>query len=61
MGTLERVVTIDDPGAYAKPFTLKFSARLSNPGDEIMEYICNENNQYGGAGGFTMPPVTTAK
>ena len=52
MGHLAREVTIDDPGAYSRPFTLKFTATLSNPGDEIIEYICNENNQYGGAGGF---------
>jgi hypothetical protein len=44
MNTLENRVTIDDPGAYAKPFTLTFTARL-RPGEELMEYICNENNQ----------------
>jgi hypothetical protein len=55
MGTLERVVTIEDPDAYSKPFTLRFTARLSNPEDELIEYICNENNQYGGAGGFQTP------
>ena len=59
MGTLERAITIDDPGAYSKPFIVRFEARLSNPGDEILEYICNENNQYGGAGGFAMPPAVT--
>jgi hypothetical protein len=42
--TLENVVTIDDPGAYAKPFTVKFTAKLK-PGWDLMEYICNENNQ----------------
>jgi hypothetical protein len=57
LGNLSREVLIDDPGAYSRPFTLKFAARLSNPGDEIMEYICNENNQYGGAGGFPQPPA----
>jgi hypothetical protein len=57
LGHLAREVLIDDPGAYARPFTLKFEALLSNPGDEIMEYICNENNQYGGAGGFPQPPA----
>ena len=57
LGNLAREVLIDDPGAYSKPFTVKFAARLSNPGDEIMEYICNENNQYGGAGGFPQPPA----
>ena len=51
-GRLDREVTIDDPGAYSKPFTLKFNATLSNPGDDIIEYICNENNQYGASGGF---------
>jgi hypothetical protein len=56
LGTLERVVTIDDPGAYSKPFTLRFTATLSNPGDEIMEYICNENNQYGAPGSAATPP-----
>ncbi|HEX6999052.1 MAG TPA: hypothetical protein VF322_12995 [Gammaproteobacteria bacterium] len=43
-GTLENVVTIIDPGAYAKPFTVKYTATL-RPGWELMEYICNENNQ----------------
>jgi hypothetical protein len=44
MGTLENVTTIIDPGAYAKPFTIKFNATL-RPGWDLMEYICNENNQ----------------
>jgi hypothetical protein len=43
-GELENVTTIYDPGAYAKPFTIKHTATL-RPGWEIMEYICNENNQ----------------
>jgi hypothetical protein len=42
--TLENVTTIIDPGAYAKPFTAKFTAELK-PGWDLMEYICNENNQ----------------
>jgi hypothetical protein len=48
-------VTIEDPGTYTKPFTVTFNARLSNPGDEMMEYICQENNQYGIAGGTANP------
>jgi hypothetical protein len=37
-------VTIDDPGAYTKPFTLH--GRSAYQFDtEVMEYICNENNQ----------------
>ena len=45
-GRMENKVTIDDPGAYTRPFTLTFMATAS-PGDEVMEYICQENNQYG--------------
>ena len=44
LGQLENKVTIDDPGAYSKPFTLTFTARL-RPNEELMEYICQENNQ----------------
>ena len=45
MGTLVNTVTIEDPTYYSKPFTVSFTARLQAPGDEIMEYICQENNQ----------------
>jgi len=54
---LVNTVTIDDPGAYSRPFTVSFNARLNPPGDEIMEYICQENNQYGIAGGHPNPLV----
>jgi len=47
LGQMENVVTIDDRGAYTKPFTVRFMATLSPPGDELLEYICQENNQYG--------------
>ena len=43
-GTLENKVTLDDPGAYSRPFTLTFVANL-RAGEELIEYICNENNQ----------------
>jgi len=46
LGEMENKVTIDDPGAYSKPFTLTFMA-TTTPGDELLEYICQENNQYG--------------
>ncbi|HEY1305521.1 MAG TPA: hypothetical protein VGF24_18325 [Vicinamibacterales bacterium] len=45
IGTLVIETTIDDPGAYTKPFKISFTARL-RPGEELMEYICNENNGY---------------
>jgi hypothetical protein len=44
LGTLVNQVTIDDPGAYSRPFTLTFTARL-RPNEELLEYICQENNQ----------------
>ena len=37
-----RQVTIDDPGAYTKPFTVQTKGRYQ-PGWELMEYICQEN------------------
>lgn len=32
-----------------------FMARLQAHSDELMEYICQENNQYGIAGGHVNP------
>ncbi|NOT28028.1 MAG: hypothetical protein HOP16_18240 [Acidobacteria bacterium] len=61
MGHMEIKITVDDPGAYSRPFTLTFNARLSNPGDELMEYVCQENNQYGIAGGHPNPLAEPAK
>jgi hypothetical protein len=43
--TLVNEITIDDPGAYSRPFTVRFTADLAPAGDELMEYICAENNQ----------------
>jgi len=42
-GRLTYEVTIDDPGAYTKPFTLYGDHTYEN-GTELIEYICNENN-----------------
>jgi hypothetical protein len=44
MGHLVNEITIDDPGAYSRPWKATFTATL-RPGEEIMEYICQENNQ----------------
>ena len=62
-GHLENVVTIEDPGTYTKPFTVKFMATWT-PGDELLEYICQENNQYGVVtlpGGLKPPDTTNGK
>ena len=44
LGTLLEEVTIDDPGAYTRSFTINASHRLL-PNDELMEYICQENQR----------------
>jgi hypothetical protein len=44
-GHLEIAMTIDDPGAYAKPWTIVLP--LTYQADtELLEYICSENNRY---------------
>jgi carboxypeptidase family protein len=43
-GHLDYEMTIDDPGTYVKPWTIKRASNLL-VGDEIGEYICTENNQ----------------
>jgi hypothetical protein len=45
LGHLEKEVTIDDPGAYVKPWTIKKAAILAPAGFEMQEYVCNENNR----------------
>jgi hypothetical protein len=36
-------VTVDDPGAYTAPWSGQFNLR-NVPGDELFEYICQDNN-----------------
>ena len=43
LGHLELEITIDDPGAYSKPWKMRRSLMLA-PDEEIREYICNENH-----------------
>ncbi|HEY6506762.1 MAG TPA: hypothetical protein VIY56_02035 [Vicinamibacterales bacterium] len=43
-GTLEIDVTIDDPKAYTKPFTVRVNQRLMVD-QEMIEFICNENER----------------
>jgi hypothetical protein len=56
-GTLVNDVTLEDPGALAHSVNLKFTSRLLRPNPatgtgDLLEFICNEDNQYGSAGGF---------
>ena len=40
-GTLEIEATFSDPGAYARPWTVKLSAEYA-PETEMLEWVCNE-------------------
>jgi hypothetical protein len=44
LGHLEVELTIDDPKAYAKPWTIKRVSELA-PNEDVMEFICTENNR----------------
>ena len=54
-GTLVLELTLEDPGTFSRPVNLKFTARAVPPGEELMEFICTENNQYGVADGIANP------
>ena len=43
-GHLEIEITIDDPGAYLRPWKVRRRLDLA-PQEEILEYICNENHK----------------
>jgi hypothetical protein len=44
LGHMELKVTIDDPKAYKKPWTVTLPFTLL-PDSELLEYICSENNK----------------
>jgi hypothetical protein len=43
-GTIDLETTINDPGAYSKPWTVTYTLTLM-PDTELLEYVCNENNK----------------
>lgn len=43
-GHLEIVETIEDPGAYTRPFTVRIAGALA-PDTEMLEYGCSENER----------------
>jgi hypothetical protein len=44
-GHMDIQITIDDPKAYTKPWTV-VQPLVYQPDTELLEYICNENNRY---------------
>jgi hypothetical protein len=46
LGHLQIDFTIEDPKAYTKPWTVRIDQRLL-PDQELIEFVCNENQQFG--------------
>ena len=44
-GHLQMDITVEDPKAYTKPFTVRIDQRIS-PDQEMIEFVCNENQQF---------------
>jgi hypothetical protein len=44
-GQLQIDITVDDPKAYTKPWTVRVDQRII-PDEEMIEFICNENQQF---------------
>jgi hypothetical protein len=44
-GHIKVEITMEDPGAFTAPWKRTFTATLAPPGEEISEFICNENNR----------------
>jgi hypothetical protein len=44
-GKLEIDITVEDPMAYTKPFTVRVNQQISVD-EELIEFICNENQQF---------------
>jgi hypothetical protein len=45
-GLLDIEVTVDDPKAYTKPFTVRVDQQISTNGEELIEFICHENQMF---------------
>ncbi len=44
LGHMDVEITIDDPGAYERPWKIRRSLELAG-GYELLEYVCNENEK----------------
>jgi len=45
LGHLQIDLTLEDPKAYTKPWTVRIDQRLL-PDQELIEFVCNENQQF---------------
>ena len=46
LGHLQIDFTVEDPKSYTKPWTVRIDQRLL-PDQELIEFVCNENQQFG--------------
>ena len=46
-GQIDIELTVNDPKAYTRPFTVRIDERLLPDGSDLIEFICNENQQFG--------------
>ena len=56
LDTIDYHITIDDPGAYTRPFTGRLELRL-DPHLELYEYVCQESNFAGELMVGDVPPM----
>jgi hypothetical protein len=45
-GLLDIELTVDDPKAYTRPFTVRVLQRIVADGSEMIEFICHENQTF---------------
>ena len=45
-GNLHIDVTINDPKAYSRPFTVRMEQVIVADGSEMIEFICHENQMF---------------
>ena len=45
-GRMDIDVTIDDPKAYTRPFTVRIEQEIVADGSEMIEFICHENQMF---------------
>jgi hypothetical protein len=45
-GQIDIELTVDDAKAYTQPFTVRIDERLLPDGSDLIEFICNENQQF---------------
>jgi hypothetical protein len=55
-GRMEIDITVDDPKAYTKPWTVRHNQVLM-PDQELIEFICEENQRYGPQPGLGPAPA----